>query len=164
MVTFAALKQSFVMIRKYFFASLLIAGIFTACQDPEKKAESTTVETPAATSGEPASKEAVTTIQWIDSALNKGTINEGEKLEIAYRFKNTGDKPLVIKDVKPSCGCTLAEKPEQPIAPGQEGIIKAAFDSHNKPGKIHKTISVSANTQQANYQLSFDVEVLTKKS
>ncbi|MBX2922885.1 MAG: DUF1573 domain-containing protein [Chitinophagaceae bacterium] len=153
------------MIRKYFFASLLVAGSLTACQEAEKKTEeaATISPAPATAAAEPVQSADLTRIQWIDSALNKGSINEGEKLEIVYRFKNTGEKPLIIKDVKPSCGCTVAERPEQPIAPGQEGAIKAAFDSHNKPGPNHKTITVTANTQQETYHLSFDVTV-NKKS
>ncbi|MBX3256136.1 MAG: DUF1573 domain-containing protein [Chitinophagaceae bacterium] len=155
------------MVRKYFFTALLVAGALTACQESEKKGEeTTTAATATPSSAEPAdnaANAALTSIQWIDSTLDKGTINEGEKLEIVYRFKNTGEKPLVIKDVKPSCGCTVAEKPGQPIAPGQEGSIKAAFDSHNKPGPNHKTLTVTANTQQETYHLSFNV-VVNKKS
>ncbi|MGN6440182.1 MAG: DUF1573 domain-containing protein [Agriterribacter sp.] len=150
--------------KKHYFLLMILAGIgFASCQDAEKKATETATIAPASTGDAAAQNAAVTTVQWIDSALNKGTINEGEKLEIVYRFKNTGDKPLIIKEVKPSCGCTVAEKPEQPIAPGEEGSIKAAFDSHNKPGPNHKTITVTANTQPDTYHLTFDV-VVNKKS
>lgn len=149
------------MTKQYFFMALLAVGCFAACQESEKKATQTATIAPATPAGE--QTVAATTIQWIDSALNKGTINEGEKLEIVYRFKNTGEKPLIIKEVKPSCGCTVAEKPEQPIAPGAEGSIKAAFDSHNKPGPNHKTITVTANTVPGTYHLTFDVTV-NKKS
>ncbi|HEV2479776.1 MAG TPA: DUF1573 domain-containing protein, partial [Puia sp.] len=67
-----------------------------------------------------------TTIEWLDSlSRNYGTIVEGEKLNVAYRFRNIGTTPLVIGQVRPSCGCTIAEQPQKPIAPGQEGEIKA---------------------------------------
>ncbi|MBS1743641.1 MAG: DUF1573 domain-containing protein [Bacteroidetes bacterium] len=86
-----------------------------------------------------------TTVQLIDSLYDFGQTTEGEIVQYNYRFKNTGDKPLVITDVKASCGCTVPEKPEQPIMPGDTGVILVKFNSANKPGEIHKTITVSAN-------------------
>jgi hypothetical protein len=106
-----------------------------------------------------------TTIQWLDSTnKNFGTIAEGQKLEVAFHFKNSGNKPLVIARVQPSCGCTVAEQPKEPIAPGKEGNIKAVFDSENHVGVNHKTLYVYANTKgtQAN-ELQFGVIVEKKK-
>ena len=90
-----------------------------------------------------------TTVQWIDSALNFGTINMGEKALVKFRCKNTGTKPLIITSAKPSCGCTVADYSKEPIAPNGEGWVTASFDSnknHNQGGDIHKTIIVSTNT------------------
>ena len=103
----------------------------------------------------------VTTIQWLDSTLDKGTITEGQKIEIAFRFKNTGNKPLVIRSVQPGCGCTNADFPKEPIAPGGQGIIKATFNSEGRPGMNNKSISVYANTEgQDAHQLTFMVNVV----
>lgn len=148
------------MIRNTILVVAIITGIVVSCKESEKKAAENKIAVQAAANDDPST---YTTIMWIDSALNKGTIDEGEKLEIVYRFKNTGEKPLVIKDVRPSCGCTVAEKPLEPIAPGKEGLIKAEFNSHGKQGQTHKTITVTANTQQQTYSLVFDVNI-NKKS
>jgi len=102
----------------------------------------------------------LTTIQWLDSSKQIGKITEGEKVEVVYRFVNTGNAPLVIENVIPTCGCTVAEKPAEPIAPGKEGMIKAVFDSHGRVGSQHKSLTVSANTEAMSYPLTFDVEVL----
>ncbi|PVD51315.1 DUF1573 domain-containing protein [Terrimonas sp.] len=142
-------------------AAIIITTFFAACQQGESK---TPVATDAAKAANaPVDPASLTTIQWLDSTLDKGTITEGEKIEVAYRFKNTGNKPLVIKDVRPSCGCTVAEKPEEPIAPGGEGIIKGVFNSANKLGPNHKTIHVVTNTQPDTYALVFNV-VVNKKN
>jgi hypothetical protein len=104
-----------------------------------------------------------TAIQWLDSMnQNIGKVKKGQVVEIAWRFKNIGKKPLVIQDVRPGCGCTVAEKPEEPIAAGEEGIIKGKFDSNNQnEGEHDKMISVLANTVNSTYhQLSFRVEVV----
>jgi hypothetical protein len=105
----------------------------------------------------------MTTLQWIDSVKDMGKINEGQVVDVSYRFKNTGDRPLVIKSVNVSCGCTVAEKPEAPIAPGEEGIIKASFNSAGKVGSNTKDIYVYANTTGTEaHKLTFMVEVLKK--
>ncbi len=149
------------MTKNLFLLFTAFAIVFSACQSSENKAAESNIAVQANTpAGDPA---AITTIQWLDSTFNKGTITEGEKIEIVYRFKNTGEKPLIIKDVRPSCGCTVAEKPLEPIAPGEEGSIKAVFDSQNKPGPSHKTITVISNTQPESYALTFNV-IVNKKS
>ncbi len=86
-----------------------------------------------------------TTVQLIDSAYNFGTITEGEKVEYFYKFKNTGTNPLVIFNATASCGCTVPEKPEKPILPGETGFLKVVFNSTGKHGHNEKDINVASN-------------------
>jgi hypothetical protein len=150
---------------KHLFISLAALITLGACQTgAEEKtaanAPASTTETAVATD-----PQSFTTIQWIDSARNLGTMAEGQKIEISFKFRNSGSKPLVIKDVQPSCGCTVADFPKEPLAPGQEGIIKGVFDSSGKPGKNTKTMTVFANTEGSQQHfLSFTVDVTPKKS
>ena len=89
-----------------------------------------------------------TTVQLMDSVYDFGTVEEGKLVEFSFKFKNTGSKPLVIQDAHPSCGCTVAEKPEQPIRPGETGVIKAVFDTKGKGGNHQeKTILVNSNAR-----------------
>ena len=88
-----------------------------------------------------------TTVELIDSVFNFGKITEGEKVTFNYRFKNSGKKPLVITNTTASCGCTVPEKPEKPILPGEEGFIKVVFNSSGKVGHNLKHINVIANTK-----------------
>ena len=102
----------------------------------------------------------LTTIEWIDSAKNLGKINQGQKLQIAFRFKNSGKNPLVIQAVNPSCGCTVADFPKEPIAPGKEGEITGAFDSNGRSGLQHKELTVIANTEgNSEHKLTFEVDI-----
>jgi Protein of unknown function (DUF1573) len=108
-----------------------------------------------------------TTIQWLDSVhQNLGKVKEGQVVEISWRVKNTGNRPLVIANVQPGCGCTVAERPEEPIPPGGEGVIKAKFDSNNHPGTQNKDVFVRANNKNKNNAgadlLTFHVEVEKK--
>ncbi|HEX2607101.1 MAG TPA: DUF1573 domain-containing protein [Flavisolibacter sp.] len=109
-----------------------------------------------------------TTIEWIDSVNQSlGEITEGQVAEIAWKFKNSGTRPLIISSVRPGCGCTVAEKPEQPIAPGGEGIIKAKFDSNGQTHAHQKQVYVMANNRNKNHDvdnmLGFTVTVVPKK-
>lgn len=86
-----------------------------------------------------------TTVQVIDTVYDFGTIQEGEIVEYSFRFKNTGSKPLSIFEASASCGCTVPEKPEYPVQPGEIGFLKVKFNSDRKPGEAHKSISVTSN-------------------
>ena len=104
-----------------------------------------------------------TTVQWLDSTKDFGKIEEGQKLEVSFRFLNTGDKPLVIERVQPSCGCTVAEQPTAPVAPGAAGVIRAVFNSEGHVGINHKTLNVYANMKNGqSHPLQFVVEVQKK--
>ena len=143
-------------------AAILVFAIIsaTACTSADS-GDNTGNSEPAAEAVAPPA--ATTTIQWLDSAKNIGKISEGEKVEIAYRFVNTGNHPLVIENVMATCGCTVAEKPAEPVSPGKEGVIKAVFNSEGRPGSQHKSITVYANTEPMIHPLTFDVEVTAKK-
>lgn len=105
-----------------------------------------------------------TTIEWKEQDKKFDKITEGQKLDVSFAFKNTGDKPLIISRVQPSCGCTVADPPKEPIAPGAEGLIKASFNSEGKSGLQHKTLYVTANTKGTQeHELVFEVEVEKKK-
>ncbi len=105
-----------------------------------------------------------TSIEWQQQTIDFGKIPEGQKLDVVYHFKNIGTKPLIISKVEPGCGCTVAETPKEPVAPGKEVIIKGSFDSNNRVGTQHKSIFVTANTKGTqHHELVFTVQV-DKKS
>ncbi len=102
-----------------------------------------------------------TSIQWLDSTFQDlGKVKEGRVVEVSYRFKNAGNHPLIIADVTAGCGCTTPDKPQAPIMPGEESMIKAKFDSKGRMGENQKSVYVTANTvPMNNHTLSFRVEV-----
>ncbi len=104
-----------------------------------------------------------TTVEIIDSAYNFGTRTEGEKVEFSYRFKNTGNNPLVIFDATSTCGCTVPEKPEAPIMPGETGFIKVVFNTAHKEGHNEKPITVTSNANPKFPVLQLAGEVVKAK-
>lgn len=75
-----------------------------------------------------------------------GTIVQGEKVAYAFKFKNTGKADLIITSAKGSCGCTVPEWPQDPVAPGAEGVIDVVFNSDGKSGQQNKKVTIVANT------------------
>jgi hypothetical protein len=154
--------------RKTRMRQLLVVAIFTlaiSClnkTDKEKSPHLNASNQSAAPAVVDESK--LTSIQWLDSSKSMGAVTEGGTLKINYRFKNIGSKPLVIERVQPGCGCTVADYPKQPIAPGQEGEITAEFDTKGREGVQKKNITVYANTRENTYTLYFDVTVNKAKS
>ncbi|GAB4091635.1 DUF1573 domain-containing protein [Flaviaesturariibacter terrae] len=146
---------------KAFFPVLAAAAIFAACNgqdaqsssraDSLKRAQDTRTMTDTAN---------YTKIQWLDSTTQElGKVMEGAQVEVVWRFRNSGNKPLVIEKAQPGCGCTIAEKPEAPVAPGAEGRIRATFNSEGRIGTQHKNVIVQANTNPNIQELYFNVEV-----
>ena len=70
-----------------------------------------------------------------------------QKKILNFNFKNTGQKPLIIKEVIPSCGCISVKWPKHPILPKESSKIQITFET-NSLGKFNKSIEVICNTTQ----------------
>ena len=103
-----------------------------------------------------------TSVQVIDSLYNFGKVKDGEKVEYNFRFKNTGNHPLVIQSATPSCGCTIADKPGKPVMTGETGTIKVVFNSAGRVGKAVKAINVVSNAYPQFPVLQLVGEVISK--
>lgn len=79
-----------------------------------------------------------------DNTIDYGTVNKEDDNGLrVFEFTNTGDAPLIITDVKSSCGCTVPSKPTEPIQPGKTGKIEVKYNMNTGP--IRKTITVETN-------------------
>ncbi len=77
-----------------------------------------------------------------------------------FKYKNTGDKPVKIVAVQPSCGCTTAAPPQEPVAPGASGEITATFHIGDRIGMQTKTINVRTDeTPDATTRLTLKADV-----
>ncbi len=97
------------------------------------------------------------------SAHNFGEINQGEKVEQIFTFKNSGTIPLLLSNVLSTCGCTIPEWPKEPIPPGEEREIKVVFDSTSKIGRQNKVITIRSNSKDGDYRLRISAMVLPPK-
>lgn len=80
-----------------------------------------------------------------------GAIKEVDgNAEFDFKFKNTSTEPVKIVNVRASCGCTTPNWTHEEVAPGGEGFIKAIYNTHNRPGPFHKTLTVTTSQAQNN--------------
>ena len=85
-------------------------------------------------------------INFEETSFDFGKIEEGSYAKHILEFKNIGDNPLLLKEVKPACGCTASEWTREPILPGEKGSVTAVFNSRGYGGRsFHKSISVTTN-------------------
>ena len=151
---------------KKYFLSLIIPVALFSCNMKGKDKMSDDSKTDSI---KLAQQKLGTSVQMIDSVYNFGTITDGEKVEYSYRFKNTGTNPLVIIDAHASCGCTVPEKPENAIMPGETGFLKVVFNSSGKsngsgaPAHTEKEINVSSNANPSFPVLKLVGEVKAKQ-
>lgn len=90
-----------------------------------------------------------------------GKMLQGEQVSFTYKFKNTGNAPLLISSVDKTCGCTEIKFPQTPIKPGDEGTITISYNSDGHKGFQNKRVVVRANTNPAETVLRFKALVET---
>lgn len=74
-----------------------------------------------------------------------GVVIEGEQPTHEFTFKNTGDQPIIMSNVKASCGCTTPLWTKTPVMPGESGVIKVVYNSKGRIGAFNKSITITSN-------------------
>ncbi len=88
-----------------------------------------------------------------------GTIMKGADGTCEFKFKNTGKEPLILSNVRSSCGCTVPKWPREPILPGQSNIIQVKYAT-TRVGAINKSITVESNASNSPVVISIKGTVL----
>jgi len=107
-------------------------------------------------SGDPSS---MAKFKWEETTHNFGKIQQGKPVSTEFTFTNAGSTPLVISNVKGSCGCTVTQYTKEPIAPGKTGTVKATFNAAAM-GAFNKSVRVTANVEGGNETLFIKGEVV----
>ena len=145
---------------KHIFPTLLLAlGLFASCGGNGNDKLSTDLVNNPKSAEQPSGKEAVITFDKMEHEFGK--ILQGEVVTYSFHFTNTGNAPLLITNVNTSCGCTVGDFPREPIKPGQDGFIKATYDSKGHHGFQSRALTVSSNTNPSTTTLRFKADVMT---
>lgn len=99
-------------------------------------------------------------IKFDNKTIDLDTVKIRSKTHECFNFCNTGKIPLIIKDVKSSCGCTVVAFNKKPVAPGKCGKIEFYYNAPHKPVIINKYLIVITNTYEKNYMLRIKGKVV----
>ena len=94
-----------------------------------------------------------------------GKINESDgRVSTVFSFKNEGMAPLVLSNVRASCGCTTPTWTKEPIEPGQTGSITVTYNPNGRPGRFQKTVTITSNATEATTRVYIKGEVIPKQA
>ena len=120
--------------KKFFLLSLFVSMAFATINAQEAKTQDQPADGPK--------------IAFTEQEHNYGTIKKGGDGNCEFVFTNEGNEPLILSNVKASCGCTVPTWTKEPIMPGKTGTIKVRYNTNNVGG-VTKTITVTCNAVNA---------------
>ncbi len=142
--------------KQFFFAVLVMFSFSLVAQNNVEKAPvpvpvdvkaeraKAVTEVVAATPAQPEEVPSKAKMEFESMTVDYGKIEwDSEPLRI-LKFTNTGTEPLIIKNAKGSCGCTIPTWPKEPIAPGATSTIEVRYDT-KRTGRISKSITITTN-------------------
>ena len=157
---------------KMFKFSLVLAFVISliACENRKTgSVEESTVNAPKKTAAEAAAEKVNAAKKFADFTFEEtefdfGEIAQGDVVKHSFKFKNTGEAPLVISDIKTTCGCTTPQYTKDPVAPGESGEILVQFNSAGKAGVINKRVTIYANVEGGTDMISIKCLIDTEKN
>ncbi|MBK5212994.1 MAG: DUF1573 domain-containing protein [Flavobacteriaceae bacterium] len=144
--------------------SILIVAIlsvfaFSSCKD--NAADKVNEDNVATAEARDADSGKFPTIVFEENEFDFGTIDQGTPVEHVFKFKNTGEAPLMIVNAKSSCGCTIPEYTKDPVAPGAEGQLLVKFNGSGQ-NQVSKTVTLTTNTKAGTEALTIKAFVTPK--
>jgi hypothetical protein len=133
---------------KKFFSVVMIAfaALTVSAQDQEKKDTPPNPNAPQ--------------MKFKEESFDFGEVPEGPQVTHEFKFTNTGKEPLVLSNVRASCGCTTPSWPKEPVLPGKESAIVVTYNTQGRPGPFTKSITINSNANEANKIIIIKGEVV----
>lgn len=143
---------------KRFLISLIVIITLVSCDSNKVKVSADLVNNPVTADGINKGASAPA-IKFEKNEHDFGKILQGEQLSYTFKFKNTGNAPLIITSIEKTCGCTSPEYSKEPIKPGEEGKITITYDSKGHKGFQNKRLIVKTNTNPSESILRIKAQV-----
>ncbi len=77
-----------------------------------------------------------------------GVVDNSQNVEHTFLLRNEGNLTLEISQVRPACGCTVANISERNVPAGGETKISTKLSLAGRQGQQHKAITVESNDPQ----------------
>ncbi len=99
-------------------------------------------------------------VNFKEETYNFGEVSEGPQVTHEFKFTNDGKEPLILSNVKASCGCTTPSWPKDPILPGKEATILVTYNTQGRPGNFNKSITITSNASNSSKVIYIKGEVV----
>ncbi len=129
--------------KKILFIIFLFYSI-VSCNNSENKTLSTELVENPSTIDNPQAEDGPV-LKFDKKEHNFGHTTQGEKLSYTFKFKNEGNKDLIISQATASCGCTVAQFTTEPVKPKEEGYVSVSFSSAGLKGPQDKMVTIFSN-------------------
>ncbi|GGK81610.1 DUF1573 domain-containing protein [Rufibacter glacialis] len=146
---------------------LIVAGLFLLFGGSAALAQTTSGQqpplAPVAPIAAPAPAPVGPSIQFEEQRFDFGEIKPGDVVQHTFKFTNNGTMPLIISNVRTTCGCTATGFPKAPVRPGETAAITASFNSAGKRGQQNKVITIESNAVQGRTQVIIATTIVAAK-
>jgi len=88
-----------------------------------------------------------------------GDLKRGPAAPHKFEFVNTGNQPLIIQDVTPSCGCTNVDWIKSPVLPGQKGWIQLSLKTEEQHGVFNKEVYIRSTAVTPNGEKRYTIYI-----
>jgi len=102
-------------------------------------------------------------IKFDNTEIDLGIIPQGQPKTFEFEFTNTSSEPLIVSNVQPTCGCTIANWSKEPVLKGKKGFVKGTYNGSGS-GLITKSITVFSNSKTPTLSLTFKATVAPPSS
>lgn len=100
-------------------------------------------------------------IEFAEKVVDLGSLaqDEGKQL-LRVSFRNTGDVPLVVTEVRTSCSCTTIKYDRKPVMPGQSGVLNITVDPKKAPkGNFYRVLQVYSTAVSGVQNITLKAEI-----
>ncbi len=109
------------------------------------------------------SQDSTLVIKFENTVHDYGTIEQGADGAFEFKFTNEGKTPLILNNVRSSCGCTVPSWTKEPVQPGSGGSIKVVYNTASI-GAFNKSVTVNSNAVNSTVLLQIKGNVVQKSS
>ncbi len=95
----------------------------------------------------------------VENKKSFGSVKRGEKVELKYELKNTGNSPLLLLASEVSCSCTQVEFSKGPVAPGKSTTVVVKFDTKSVWGRQDRYVYITCNDPKGEIALRYKGQV-----
>ncbi|HEA29593.1 MAG TPA: DUF1573 domain-containing protein [Leeuwenhoekiella sp.] len=132
--------------------SAVLALGMTSCKDNGNASKMVKSENVEMAASRDAQSSELPVMEFEETEFDFGKISRGTNVEHVFKFKNTGDAPLVIVNARSTCGCTIPKYSDEPVAPGETGELLVQYNGSGL-NEVTKVVTVTANTKNGSEQV-----------